>query len=890
MSLAQRNSIKNLWRTGLLIAGISFAVSMMMAASVLMDSANAAFRAHFEEKSTDDLEIRPAGAETFSFTPRLERMLADSRFEASYLVLEKQMNVSTVFNDYFEPESSKIRIVGFSGYGSEVGEVIYRLENPDQSPNPLTPDNPNLAYDECIVDRDIQQWINIGPGSVFPPTIALNLTTFPQIREVIWGGAIGYGSTVYPEGGQLVWRDDLWEAFFDIELLWDSWFPDTRNVSAIRLKLDDWTQVYQVKEELEETIDQEVVIHVLKEVGEEQIAGIHSYEDAVQAVVLIAAAVEFLFVFSQMIVIVFSERRAEIGHLRTFGATRLGILKMFIVESLIYGIIGSIIGAYGGLVGAAILTRIFGDHLVSTEVSLVIDMGSVFTAIFYGIAVTLAAGLLPAAYVAYQPPQLAIQSYGRSATQLRTRHSLIFLAISLSLFFLGLNLLAQVRTTNLLNLNLFMDNALIIGIILLSAIFAEIILIRFLIPLFEKAWLQFPSFVRVLSARSILRSFRRNCAAMITAAVGISFVISASVFAASLEKTIPVFLEEASLSEIIMDAGEGNEQLANLAEEIRNKSQVRDVGYALGGKLNVSNQRINTIGISADLISPSNSLGTPKVVDGPSNAFQLLFQPAFENNSCVISSSLADSLDVKVGDRIEGFMAFNPNRTTLEILATVEPIIFLNNGENIFANYKFVSNQTGKLGFARWFFVTSFSAERTYRSLRSSYSSDFYRIIPVFRQNERLQETLEQQSLLFQVLLALVMIAGILAQGTAYLIGTIEREREMGIIRACGAEQRHISQIYMVESLMMTLTSILVGLINAALLLSLLFHLASKAMIDVQIDIQLIEIPLFFVQIEIPLIFVWLIAAVIFSYLASRMAFRRVKDVSPAQALLIPNQ
>ncbi|MHA2496260.1 MAG: ABC transporter permease [Candidatus Hodarchaeales archaeon] len=878
MSLAQRNSIKNLWRTGLLIAGIAFSVSMMMAASVLMDSANAAFRAHFEEKATEDLEIRPAGAETFSFTPQLEKMLAGSRFEASYLVLEKRLNVSAVFHGYFEPDWSQIKVVGFLGYGPEVGEVIYRLENPDQSANPLSPDNPNIAYDECIVDRDIQQWISIGPGSVFPPNVVLNLTTFPLIREVIWGGAIGFGTTTHPEGGRLIWRDDLWEAFFNIELLWDSWYPDTRNVSAIRLKLHDWTQVYNVKEELEETIDQDIFVHVLKEVGEEQIAGIHSYEDAVQAVVLIAAAVEFLFVFSQMIVIVFSERRAEIGQLRTFGATRLGILKMFIVESLIYGIIGSIIGAYGGLVGAAILTRIFGDHLVSTEVSLVINLGSVFTALLYGIAVTLAAGLLPAAYVAYQPPQLAIQSYGRSSTQLRTRHSLLFLGISLSLFFLGLNLLAQVRTTNLLDLNLFMDNALTIGLILLSAIFAEIILIRFLIPLFEKVWRQFPSFVRVLSARSILRSFRRNCAAMITAAVGISFVISASVFAASLEKTIPVFLEEASLSEIIMDAGEGNEQLANLAEEIRNKSQVRDVAYALGGKLNVSNQRINTIGVSADLISPSNALGTPKVVNGPSNAFQLLFQPAFENSSCVLSSSLADSLGVKVGDRIDGFMASNPNRTTLEILATVEPIIFLNNGDNIFANYKFVSNQTGLTGLARWFFVASFNAERTYRSLRSSYLSDFYRIIPVFRQNERLQETLEQQSLLFQVLLALVMVAGILAQGTAYLIGAIEREREMGIIRACGAEQRHISQIFALEGFYSSGVAIIVGLLNAALLLSLLFHLASKAMINVQIEIPLL------------LIVVWLIAAVASNYLASRIAFRRIKDVSPAQALLIPNQ
>lgn len=872
-----RNSLVNLWRTALIIAGIAFAVSIMISANIIMDSASAAFILHFEDDTYHDLEIQASFSENFSFTQELEEYLEGLQIAETNLVLEKLLPIRSIYPYYANQSESDpgFRVVGFSGNGSQVEELDSRYWQSIGQERPASLEAYLLSYDECVIDADIKNDIqrgtpwNVFPGDPLPGLIDLNLTSQPNIAFIIDGQR--FTNSLY---------DQVWEAFFNIELLWDSWDPDNRPVSAIRIKLNDWTQIFDIKEQLEGQLGNDISVKVLRKIGEEQLAGIHSYEDALQAVVLIATAIEFLFVFSQMVVIVFTERRREIGQLRILGATRFSILKMIMAESLLYGIIGSLIGAYIGMLGSALLTQLIAPQLASTTIYIVVDLGTVAFGIVYGILITVIAALLPSAYVAYQPPQQAVQSYGRSANRLGLRASVLFVGTAFLLFFWGLGLLAQVKAKSLLDLTLFMDNSLTIGIILLSAILFEIVLIRLLIPIFEKTWVIFPAFVRAIASRSILRSFRRNSASMITAAVGIAFVITATIFAASLQKTLPGLLER-NFGEIILDSGEGNEQVTTMFENITNLvPEVQEYGYALGSQLLIDGTRRNVVGIDDYLIFNSRVLKPPKILEGPSNAFRLV---ATTSNSsipnCILSVTMADRLHLSTGDIIRAALLSNASlQVPLQVIALVEPTIYLNDGDNIFTDYLWLANYTRQIGRGRWFFMASDSPDEAYTKLKRRFSNTFYRIIPVFKQQESIEDTLEKQSILFEVLLALVMLASLLSQGTAYLMAAIEQEREVGIIRASGAEESQVFQIFAAEAMMMMATSIIVGIIDAAILSGLLFHLASAASIDVQIDIPWI------------LILTWLFIAILFHYLASRIAFRRIRAQTPAQALRLLNQ
>lgn len=834
-----------------------------------MDSAQATFFAHFEEKAYNDLEIQSTTSETFSFTPELESLLSSPRIAKINMVLERVYPLEEVYAFFTNATGTDpgFRVVGFSGIGPETDEIEERYWYTRFATPPSSPEDYAPGYHDVIIDGDIMLGTNVGLGMPLPASIVMNLTSRPNIAHVIKGDRIGYS-------------DQVWEAFFNIELLWDSWDPENRPVSTLRIKLDDWTQVFDVEEDLKSLLGSGFSIISSKKISKAQFAGIHSYEDATRAVVLLSAAVEFLLVFSLFIVIVFSERRAEMGQLRVLGMTRPRILMMILVESLICGFVGSLIGAFFGLVGAALLTRWYGIYTFSTKVVLIIDYATLATGMTYGVLITLIAALLPSAYIAYQPMQQSLHGYQRSANKLRAKSSIFFVGIAILFFLIGLELLARVESADFMTISLFIDYSLPIGVILLSAIFFEVILIRLLIPLFEKTWWPFPGYVRSIASRSILRAFRRNCAAMITAAIGITFVITASIFAASLQKTLPEFLEGSSIAEVIMDSGEGNEKPISLFDNITSLvPEVEEVGYALGSQLYVNDLRSDVVGINASLLYNSGSLQPPRVHAGPANAFQLVTASSNGNAlNCILSVPLAERLGVGMGDIIYITLPLTGDLAAFQVIALVEPTIFLNNGENLFVDYRWLSENSGLPRQARWFFLSVNSPQKAYNSLRWFFSEDFYRIIPVYRQQERIKDTLEKQTVIFEVLLALVMLSSFFAQATAYLMAAIEREREVGIIRASGANQSQVLQIFVVESLMMMFTSLVVGIADAALLSTLLFHIASAAPTRVYIVIPWTQI------------FIWLCFALLFSYVVSRIAFQRIKNLAPAETLRIANQ
>src|SRR5262249_11382072 len=68
-----------------------------------------------------------------------------------------------------------------------------------------------------------------------------------------------------------------------------------------------------------------------------------------------------MFIIYNSFAIAVTQRRSEIGILRALGATRAQIRTLFLGESAIAGLIGSLIGAGAGLAFARQLTAITGD-------------------------------------------------------------------------------------------------------------------------------------------------------------------------------------------------------------------------------------------------------------------------------------------------------------------------------------------------------------------------------------------------------------------------------------------------------------------------------------------------------------------------------------------------
>ena len=122
-----------------------------------------------------------------------------------------------------------------------------------------------------------------------------------------------------------------------------------------------------------------------------------------------------MFIIYNSFAIAVTERRGEIGILRALGATRGQIRGLFLAESAIAGLIGSLAGMGMGLAFARSLTGVTGQLMESVlgvpqnAQAVTLDPWWLATAVALGVAVSMAAAFIPARNAARLEPVQALQ-------------------------------------------------------------------------------------------------------------------------------------------------------------------------------------------------------------------------------------------------------------------------------------------------------------------------------------------------------------------------------------------------------------------------------------------------------------------------------------------------
>lgn len=122
-----------------------------------------------------------------------------------------------------------------------------------------------------------------------------------------------------------------------------------------------------------------------------------------------------MFIIYNAFAIAVSERRPEIGILRALGATRAQVRAMFLTESALAGVAGSVLGAAGGVLIARIVTgyvkKLLQDvyGVAQSAAPAPVDLGLLAGSILLGVVVSMVAAWIPAANAARVDPVLALQ-------------------------------------------------------------------------------------------------------------------------------------------------------------------------------------------------------------------------------------------------------------------------------------------------------------------------------------------------------------------------------------------------------------------------------------------------------------------------------------------------
>lgn len=139
-------------------------------------------------------------------------------------------------------------------------------------------------------------------------------------------------------------------------------FKIPNNVSGIRLKVDDVMQTQQIKQQLYTTMPDDIIIRDWIDQHQNYFSAVAMEKKMMFVILSLIVAVAAFNLVSTLVMTV-NDKKSDIAILRTMGASEKNIMKIFMLQGGISGIIGTISGTVLGV----ILAYFIGDIVHSIE-------------------------------------------------------------------------------------------------------------------------------------------------------------------------------------------------------------------------------------------------------------------------------------------------------------------------------------------------------------------------------------------------------------------------------------------------------------------------------------------------------------------------------------------
>ena len=502
---------------------------------------------------------------------------------------------------------------------------------------------------------------------------------------------------------------------------------------------------------------------------------------------------------------VVSERRHDIGMLRAIGASRGVILGMFLVESIVQGVFGTVLGMIvGGGFAAwllAAMAPLYENLLRVTIGGIVFTTGNVIQSAVLGVGITIASALLPALSASRITPMEALRpAIGEGAEQATGRGAVIGISVVL------LSIVALLSgNASLVGLGAF---TFLLGMVFLApASIAPVTdwVAGIFTPLFRSEG--------TLARSNVTRNPGRAAATVSAIMISLGIVLATlglvvSIFAAflgyldkSLGADFVVIPQSLLLSGGNVGAG------PKLLNDMRHTPGVGVVTSLRVGRAKLKGQALNVVGID-----PATYLhvATFEWTQGGSdaNVSQLA-----QGRYAVVNALFAGQNQVKPGDPLrletpQGLKTYRISGIGNDYLNAKLATVYISH-DNLARDFNqnvdllFLGNATPgadkvrvKARLAK--LLTQYPAFKLYSTSewRSSQTTIFDSTIGIF----------------YGLVVALAL-PSLLALINTLAISVLARAREIGMLRAVGTTQKQVRRMVMAESLILALIGTIFGVI-----------------------------------------------------------------------------
>jgi putative ABC transport system permease protein len=570
------------------------------------------------------------------------------------------------------------------------------------------------------------------------------------------------------------------------------------------------------------------------------------------------------FVIFNTFSITVAQRTREFATLRTIGASRRQVLGSVILESLVIGLVASLVGLALGVLLAEGIQALFkslgadlptGDRIFATR--------TVVVSLTVGVGITLLAGLFPAIRATRVPPIAAVRE-GATLPHSRFHRFTPWIAgvfIVFALLALGRAMFADELGTG--------DRLLsIAGGVLLLFLGVAMLSSHLVRPIARVVGLPARSAGGVagrLASGNAVRNPSRTAATAAALMIGIALVSFIATLTNGMKASNREAIEDQVVADYVMTSQDGYTPFVAAASDALAASSVPDVVTSVrsdAGQVNGDSTEIG--GIESDTIAKAYVFHWREGNDGVLATLGI--------TNAIVSSNFAKDHDIAVGDVV--MIRSTADRTAkVTVVGTFEPPPFYPLLESVNVSSKlFDSLYDRPRNRWTWANVPGDPSDANRAQMEEAIAG-----FPD-TQLETREQWIDREDADFNefitflyVMLTLAVFVSIFGMINTLVLSVYERTREIGMLRAIGMTRRQVRRMIRQES-------VITALIGAALGLPLgifLAALVNRALSD------------FDVRFSIPWIqlIVLTIVAIVIGILAAIMPARRAAKLNPLEAI-----
>ncbi len=510
------------------------------------------------------------------------------------------------------------------------------------------------------------------------------------------------------------------------------------------------------------------------------------------------------------------ERTRELGMLRALGSTRAMIARSVIIEAILLGIFGSVVGVLFGYGIARGLVYLFGQAFTFRITQLYISPFALVSAIVVGILVTALAALYPALRAGRVSPVEAMRartgagSPGRSS-RLLSRYMPVLGLLLIAVCAPWIYYLASNLSTSLGGLVYASGIAGVIGTFLGVSLVIPA-LVGPLSKLFSPVLRLLFGVEGRIAAANATRNKARTALTASALMVGISLVISFSALGGSVLGTIRSSLEDSLGSDYVVQPANTEAHITfsrKLSDQINAVPGVEKT-TAIASTFLREGDRVNLVfGVDKnypDIFRVNYAAGGPDPF------------PRLQSGAALVGKQLAESRNLKVGSEVDLPTPSGPKK--YPVAGILENDV-LGGGTGIYLS-------EGTL--ARDFSVSGgefLAIKATPGSDRAVLSREIGRVLEGYPQftvysnaqwKAQIEKDFNRQYVFFYAIMGVSVAVSAFGVVNTLSMSVFERTREIGILRAVGSTRLQVGRLIIDEGVVISSIGALVGVAVGSLL------------------------------------------------------------------------